>query len=47
VPSRTLRCALGLRDLGVWQFTDVEARIAITVTLGRHAGIGRGTLLTL
>jgi hypothetical protein len=24
----------------------VEARIAITLTLERHAGIGRGTLLT-
>ena len=31
----------------LWQFTEVEARIAITVTLARHAGIGRGTLLTL
>ena len=31
----------------LWQFTEVEARIAITVTLARHAGIGRGTLLTV
>jgi hypothetical protein len=31
----------------LWQFTEVEARIAITVTLERPAGIGRGTLLTL
>lgn len=31
----------------LWQFTEVEAHIAITVTLERRAGIGRGTLLTL
>jgi uncharacterized protein YndB with AHSA1/START domain len=31
----------------LWQFTKVEAHIAITVTLERHAGIGRGTQLTL
>ena len=31
----------------LWRFTEVEALSATTVTLERHAGIGRGTLLTL